>query len=367
MKNRISILPKHRFQEMIAFANNQFFKNENFGFEEFQPKVYLNSEDARNHYIYELDEEIVGLVGIYPTDFLGLKMMGVGTVCVDPEYRNQGIMSSMFRFLEKEVEPNYDLAFLSGDKFRYQNYGYYKTGRYFSFQFNLRSFSGKDYSNLNFKKYDLQNTETDNLLHKLYQKDGNPIGRKSESYFQILKTHFSEIHLLEEDGYLIYNPYTKTIREIVSRNKAIPEIIYNFMYKMNLKDISYEVSFDNPNLKILEEIAADYRVEVLLNFKVLNYPKVVKQILKNRQNLMQGKLSILIVSKKILLIEIGDDVNVVFTEDFENVDLKLTSKEMHQLLFGDYLSFHPNPVKQELITNWFPFALPVTLKSIDSF
>ncbi|MDD4000229.1 MAG: GNAT family N-acetyltransferase [Bacilli bacterium] len=366
IKNKVCSLPKQRFQEMLHCANNIFFKNETYGFEEFQPKVYLDSDYAKNHYIYEYEGKIVGLLGIYPTDYLGLKLMGIGSVCVDPEYRKQGIMSSLFQYLEEEVESNYDIAYLSGEKFRYQYYGYYKTGSYLSFRFKSRSFKGRDYSKLNLEKYDSQNPETDSLLHTLYKKTGNPVGRKTESYYHVLGTHFSEIYLLD-DGYLVYNPYTNAIREIAFGNKDVIEIISSFMQKKELQEIFYEVSLDNPCLNSLEEIASDYTVQVLMNFKVLNYLKVIRQFLKSKENLMPGKLSILVDSKKVLHIEISDNINVFKTDDYKNVDLQLTSKEVHQLLFGDFLKFHPNVIKRELIANWFPFVLPVTLNSIDSF
>ena len=50
---------------------------------------------------------MVGLIGTYPIAWDDLKMLGIGTVCVEENYRKQGIMQKMFAYLDQNVFPDY--------------------------------------------------------------------------------------------------------------------------------------------------------------------------------------------------------------------------------------------------------------------
>ena len=60
------------------------------------------------------------------SDCLGrLKMLDIGTVCVEENYRKQNY-AKMFAYLDQNVFPDYDLLYLSGDKTRYEHFGFIK-------------------------------------------------------------------------------------------------------------------------------------------------------------------------------------------------------------------------------------------------
>jgi GNAT superfamily N-acetyltransferase len=96
-----------------------------------------------NHFVYEVDGRLWGVVGAYPYDVtLGgvvFRMAGVGQVISRPEYRGRGVMTAILRRVIAALEEeNYDAAWLMGDRQRYAHFGWARGGRALHFTTNER-------------------------------------------------------------------------------------------------------------------------------------------------------------------------------------------------------------------------------------
>jgi predicted acetyltransferase len=355
-----------QFPEILAFADRIFFSGCAYGFKEVQPKIYKHPEVfAEKHFLFEVDDQPVGLFAVYPTEYLGLKLLGIGTVGVAEEYRNRGIMSAMFSFIKKHLEPQYDLLYLSGNKFRYENFGYYKTGRLLMLNFTSRAFKELQERDYRFQKYLDADLQTNALLYEMYKQKKKGPARNPAFYDDYLRTHGAEIYLLK-DGYLVYNPYQNTIVEIIAPKEEELSVIHAFLKYKELANVLYALSFDHPNLLPLREKAADYRITELLNFRIVNYPKVIETLFSSKKQLRKGTL-ILRLNAHSYRISIEDNIRVEKVPDYEAYDLQLNEKEFHSLLFENYPDYYDDALpKADLIKSWFPVALPATLASIDS-
>src|SRR5574344_56070 len=99
---------KSEFNKVIAFANQEF----NVDFTKIQPTFYNDMENYKYHYIYEVNNEILGMFMAKPLEYNQVKFLGIGTLCVKKEYRNKGIMKEMFDYMENELFPMYDIIYL---------------------------------------------------------------------------------------------------------------------------------------------------------------------------------------------------------------------------------------------------------------
>ena len=97
--------------EAVAFANCQF----SLDFRRFQPKIY-GFPDGGGTYTYRRNDEIAGMLSVYPCTFQIYKCLSIGTVCTAPAYRGQGVMTALFTWLQKAVFPGYDIVTLCGKR-----------------------------------------------------------------------------------------------------------------------------------------------------------------------------------------------------------------------------------------------------------
>lgn len=357
----------NQFNQIIAFANQQFSGDYQVDFIKIQPKIYHHPERfAHHHYIYEEQNQIVGLIGTYPLEYQGLKLLGIGTVCVNRNYRNQGIMQKMFAYLD-DVQKQYDIIYLSGDKTRYEHFGFYKTGKYVKYRLKFNAFKSKNYDVMNIQSYLHESQDVNQNLYQLYLDNSKGISRNADIFYDVLKTNQAEVYLLANlQGYLVYHPKRKLIAELVIDSSKLETAIYNFMKYKNLQEVYYELSIDDERVNSIYQISEENYLVTMMNFKIINYINVIKSVLRKKKRIKRGKLVIEIDSKVKLMIEVNSCVNVQEVFD-EKVDLSLSSKEMHSLLLDDFTFFYPHfDKKVDLIKSWFPLYLPVTLHSIDS-
>ena len=363
-------LKPNEFNQAINFANQIFFKNGENDFLKLQPKVYKHPKQFYiNHYIYEMDNKIVGLFGSYPFKYQELMVLGIGTVCVDANFRNQGIMQKMFSFIDTSIAFEYDLLYLMGDKKRYEHFGFYKTGQKISFRIKESSFKDISYKKYLINSYQDSNQEINQEIFNLYKKN-KKVKREQFNFYDALKTLSYDIYLIYDNvivGYLVYERKNNVIKEIVTSQANLTDILINFIALLNVLDIYYEVSIDDENISLLYDLSDNYHISNLANFKIINYVKVIEKLLNKKTNLKKGLLTINIIDKINILIEVNDEVKVKKIPDQISYDLVVTEKEAHILLFDNKYFNDEKHQKSDLITSYFPLVLPVSITSIESF
>ena len=128
---------QEELEKCIVLANLVF----GVDFPDLIPKVYgENRVMQADHYIAE-DGEPKGLVAVLEDRLtVGgsvLKTGYVGTVCVHPDSRGKGFMRELMGLAEDDMlENGTDLAFLNGNRQRYQYYGFVPAGVTYIFSVN---------------------------------------------------------------------------------------------------------------------------------------------------------------------------------------------------------------------------------------
>lgn len=179
--------------EAVAFANRQF----GLDFQQFQPKLYGHA-DSGGTCTFRKDGRIIGMASFYPVFCNGLRCLSVGTVCTAPEARGQGVMTSLFAYLQRNVFPDYDIITLSGRKTRYEHFGFAKALWFPEYWFYLRGGSPR----IPIRPIIRQDAER---LQSLWEKYGTGTLRPGERMPDILRSANHEAYLLydgAEAGYV---------------------------------------------------------------------------------------------------------------------------------------------------------------------
>lgn len=179
--------------EAVAFANRQF----GLDFQQFQPKLYGHA-DAGGTCTFRKDGRIIGMASFYPVFCNGLRCLSVGTVCTAPEARGQGVMTSLFAYLQRNVFPDYDIITLSGRKARYEHFGFAKALWFPEYWFYPRGGSSK----FQIRPISRQDGE---VLRSLWEQYGSGTLRPGERMPDILRSANHEAYLLydgTEAGYV---------------------------------------------------------------------------------------------------------------------------------------------------------------------
>lgn len=121
-------------REVIPFINKVFRKN----FPKLLPKIYTSNKYAYYHYIVRENGSIKGALASLPATLeiadRTLNARGIGMVSTDKSMRNKGIMSNMLKAaIYDAANENVDFMFLSGNRQRYEHYGFSPAGYQYSF------------------------------------------------------------------------------------------------------------------------------------------------------------------------------------------------------------------------------------------
>lgn len=351
-KNNMQRIEKKDIEDVITFSNKQFNRNMKI----VQPKIYL-TDKVLNHFILKDNEKIVSTLCVYEGNFCNLNCLSIGTVCVDEEYRNQGYMGKMFDYLEKNIFDKYDLIYLSGARFRYENFGFYKTGLKCRFFIKKNYHNEKEYSFIEASKIN------ENELYSMYINTFHKINRQPSNFWELLTTDANQVFIFSNNdikGYIVYHSRTNSIVESTIINESI---VIDFINHLGLTDISIIEDYDLS--KNLLKICDKYQIETLGNLRVINYFKVIKNLLEDKHDLINGSLSIK-MENEIIKINVNDGKVDVSKCGDGSFDYELTIHELMEMLFENYCFKHQEKLcKIELITSWFPLSLPHTLMSID--
>jgi len=135
----IERLSREKYREFLTVVNNAFgHEAEEEWVENDTPNCTPLEKDARDseiekHYIASVDGKIVGTIGAYAFDWLvsdgelviPIEAFGIGQVCTQKEFRGQGVMSALMKHAINEMtNAGKMISFLTGDRFRYQHFGY---------------------------------------------------------------------------------------------------------------------------------------------------------------------------------------------------------------------------------------------------
>lgn len=189
-----------------------FFGKEKGYFTALVPTLYREGYNSfRNHIVAISNNQIVGVLA-FKNKYLLLdktkyKISVLGTICVDKNFRNQGVMSEMINYLFQN-NGNIDCYALIGNPLLYGRFGFVKVQD--SLLYNVVG----DNAYFDFEK--ITNDSDLSFAKELYNSKKNRVLR--DSFVNHLLMWNNEAYKIKsgtiEIGYLIYNPRMRIIEEI---------------------------------------------------------------------------------------------------------------------------------------------------------
>ncbi|MDM0833962.1 GNAT family N-acetyltransferase [Clostridium perfringens] len=309
------------YEELVDFINYVFsYSCESTDFPVLLPKLYKNKDKIKYHHIIKVDNRIKGVVGAFPLtlSLLGEKVnvVGIGSVSAHPYSKGQGYMKELMNKAICEMKnKNVDMSVLNGYRQRYEHFGYEPCGQHINF--NIL------HVNINYKRDELINKgisihlldENDpNIVEKAYKlhcKKNVKIERKKEEFLDILKSWNCRIYSVFKNGEFIgyISSNNGFIEEIVIEdNNDLNFVIASYIKTFNHREVNVRVPiYEREKISQLLKICENYSITKNNNFRIFNYEKIVRIMLKLKatySNLEDGEYNIKIINYGILKIKV---------------------------------------------------------------
>lgn len=368
------------YEELIDFINYVFsYSGESTDFLSLLPKLYKNKDKIKYHHIIKVDNRIKGVVGAFPITLSVLdekvNVVGIGSVSTHPYSKGKGYMKELMnKSIEEMKKDNADMSVLSGYRQRYEYFGYEPCGQQINFNIldvniNYKSNEVID-ERISIKLLDENDATILEKAYELHSKKNVKVVRKKEEFLDILKSWNCRIYSVfkcdEFIGYISAN--NGFIDEIVVEdnsdlNLAIASYIKTFKQnEVNLRIPVYEIEKITQLIKICE----NYSITKNNNFRIFNYEKIVRIMLKLKatySNLEDGEYNISIINYGVLNIKVQKN----------NVEVKKVQGESHtELNELEAMEFLFSPIKPyfnfnnevpNFLNSWLP--LPLYIEGLD--
>lgn len=208
-------------ENIVSCANAAFIpvRYPEFDFHINMKKIYDSNIDySPEHFIVEEDNKIVGVAGNILRKFScrGQEYLTsfVGSVAVIPEYQNRFIMRKMMEQIEKEnKEKGVVFSVLTGDRTRYNHYGYEKIGFDYYLTVNRRRIKQDDL-NLDIIEIKDNCNQIKEAFH-IYLENDFFKTREEDSFYDYLITGKRKVYILKiEDRLIGYFALNKNLQQI---------------------------------------------------------------------------------------------------------------------------------------------------------
>lgn len=145
----IRTLRVEEFEKLMRFIERAFGHSVGF-FQRVYPHLYRPTPGACDWaYVIEEEGEILSHVGLYPIEVVtagvALKVGGIGAVATAPEARGHGYMTALLQHAIAEMRRlDYPVAWLGGDRQRYNTFGWENAAPAYHLTFSRRSLNWAD-------------------------------------------------------------------------------------------------------------------------------------------------------------------------------------------------------------------------------
>ena len=273
MQYKISFSEEKDFREIVDKLDLYFEKEPGY-FENLVPVLYKKGKNTfQNHIVVKDVNKIVGIIAVKKNTLSvnneEYSFVLLGSLAVDFEYRNQGIMGMLFDFILDKYSNEVDFLGLSGKFDRYKRFGFFPSEKMFKYDYCKKSIN----DNYSFVRVNEENVA---FCEELYKKEDFKVSRP-EMIDNLYMWEYKPYIVKNDDkeiGYLIYNHKFNIIEEIILLdNSLLNDVIYAFINLINM-NTSLKISMANRYLKefISEEIPFEEYFERTL-YKI-NNPKL---------------------------------------------------------------------------------------------
>ncbi len=267
-----------------------------------------------------------------------------------------------------------DLAILGGQRQRYRYFGYENGGVSLTFavnKSNLRHGAGPYEERIALMPVEKEDTELMDLLYAFYQQ-GQVTGRKREEFFEVLSTWKSRVLAAYYDmdciGYLVVSEDGSRIVEIkLTDMTLLPKVLQEYMM-MYYDGWNVQISvkaFETEMIQVLSDLAEECSVGNNLQYKIYNWPKVLRAFLNlknSHEPLEDGCLIIDIKDTTRVQITVKDGIIAVEETD-QPAEISLEPTQAVHLLTSPAFYYTPIPALKK--NHWFP--LTFAMSNLDEF
>ncbi|NLB85009.1 MAG: GNAT family N-acetyltransferase [Acholeplasmataceae bacterium] len=357
--------------EIVKTINAGFSDvRDNLNFQLTMPKVY-KKEGLEHHTLVCVDkDDFLGAVTVWPTHFKVLNqtldMAYIGSVAVKIEHRGQGIMKKMMDLVLSEIkENNYDLAILSGQRQRYEYFGFYQFGFLYEFVFNKQNVKHtvKDDKNYSFREILNEDDEDLTNIYDLYIKRLF-VARPKNNFYDYLKSRGLKVFVILKDDkfigyYLIKNEEVIHELELINLNE-VNLVLKGILEFHNILEVGIiTLPFEVNKFRVLNTVTESFKIYTKDLARIYNFETTFEKLMKlsnQVDKLEEGVLLIEVEEYGTLKFVVDSSIKVIKTN--EKANIKLTKREMTALTTA-----HSNLVLK--YKNWFP--LLVSVPYADSF
>lgn len=232
MNYKIEFAKEKDYEDIINLLHKCFEKENGF-FQNLVPVLYKEGKNAYNNHIIVKDKNNIIATIVVKKDSISIDdklydFLILGSLGVDQNYRNQGIMGALFEFILNKFTPEVDFFVLSGIFERYKRFGFFPSAKLEKVVypkgnevlFNIEPFKQEDIE----------------FAYNLYNKKNYKVIRKD--FFDTLNEWtFAPIMIKrgeERLGYFIYNGLNNIIEEIVLEDYSIVnDVVSTFACMIN--------------------------------------------------------------------------------------------------------------------------------------
>lgn len=217
-----------------------FFEKKKGEFQQLVPILYKEGINTFDKHIVAKDEnKIVGVLAFIKKELnianKVLNVIGIGTVCVDQNYRGRGIMTRMFDLLFKTFDNQIDAYSLFGSYDRYKYFGFNKLEQSLGFKIN-KAYHGFTFLHIN---------KAGEQMRVLYEKQNYRVDRV-DTFDDIINMWSDKTFTIHKDnkevGYLIYSESKNLVHELVVNDDVlVNSILESFAYFLN-HSINFKVT-----------------------------------------------------------------------------------------------------------------------------
>ena len=232
MNYKIEFAKEKDYEDIINLLHKCFEKENGF-FQNLVPVLYKEGKNAYNNHIIVKDKNNIIATIAVKKDSISIDdklydFLILGSLGVDQNYRNQGIMGALFEFVLNKYTPEVDFFVLSGIFERYKRFGFFPSAKLEKViypkgnevLFNIEPFKQED---IEFA-YNLYNKKN----YKVIRKDF--LDTLNEWTFAPIMIKRGEERL----GYFIYNGLNNIIEEIVLEDYSIVnDVVSTFACMIN--------------------------------------------------------------------------------------------------------------------------------------
>ncbi len=260
-------------------------------FEVLVPGLYQKPEEsAEQHLLLEVDGEIKGLLARIVTEWkVGgrtLKMGHIGSVCVAPEYREHGGMRKlMTQAMEDFKAEGCALAVLSGQRQRYEHYGFVPTGIRTEFWFNRKNVKGVQADGYSLRPYGPEDLET---VRRLFERADIHMERSEETFQNHLTAWCAKpLVLCDEKGVCGYCTVLpgEGVASVSELRLREPKMICPFIHLLlsrGYSDLKIAIMPDAPEYALAAALCETYETGPNHNIRVFRFAPLAEALLEQK-------------------------------------------------------------------------------------